>query len=148
LASNTGRCKWQDTEMRLARASGAQCAVESMAPLRSGRRGKGGRVKSQRQAIAIGLSEARQAVFREERRRNDPHRANQDCHSRRASDHAMMGSRASPLRSTILGHHLLLIVATAFRWLPYQTLIRNLKARATALVGLRADQAPAMGLPE
>jgi hypothetical protein len=31
--------------------------------LRSGRRGKGGRVKSQRQAIAIGLSEAWKLYF-------------------------------------------------------------------------------------
>ena len=56
LASNTGRSKWQDTEMRLARASGRLCAVESMATLRSGGRGKGGRVKSQRLAIAISLA--------------------------------------------------------------------------------------------
>jgi hypothetical protein len=38
--------------------------------LRSGRRGKGGRVKSRKQAIAIGLSEARQKGAKVPRRKS------------------------------------------------------------------------------
>lgn len=46
-------------ERLLGKASRAPCAAESGGTLKSGKGGKGGKVKSRKQAIAIGLSEAR-----------------------------------------------------------------------------------------
>jgi hypothetical protein len=51
--------EWPSTVKRQARASRAQCTGKKSGTLKSGKGGKGGTVKSKKQAIAIGLSEAR-----------------------------------------------------------------------------------------
>lgn len=66
------------TKRRYARSAGKDVAREMRAykkgTLRSGRGGKGGRVTSRKQAIAIGLSEARRKGKRVPRKRTNANR--------------------------------------------------------------------------
>jgi len=51
--------RWRVIHEVRPRTSKAQCGAASAGPLKRGKGGRGGKVKSRKQAIAIGLSEAR-----------------------------------------------------------------------------------------